>query len=235
MTGVATVIYLTDHGQTVTSAQQPGNSPGAVGGFDVQAGGENWFCAIDGGIARGTALNGAGVLWYSITGGSAQAACIIVPYFNWSGGQNTSNANPDIVVALTALDGSSRSLLWIEGGATPGATHDITPTGSPLFDSPNCVTVHFGHIAVFGKVSGVYKLLTSNDRGTTWVNRGTIASPGFIRCRRFDNSGAASGTDDGQLYLALSAGTIEYGRNWGVTMTPKPSVIANPTGLETVF
>lgn len=239
MTSVA-VIYLTDHGQTVVSVQQPGASPGALGGFDVQKAGENWFCAILNGVARGTTLNGAGTLWYSITGGSAQAICIIVPYYTWSGGLNTSNTHPDIIVALTALDGSSRSLLWIEGGATPGTIHNLTPVAGMVFDNPNCITVSYQHhIAVFGKVSGIYHLYTTYNQGGAWHDRGTLSSPSFLRDRRNDNRAAASASLKGQLYIASNS-ELGYSSKWasgagsiaGLFPRVPPFV---PTGLDTVY
>lgn len=235
---VVTVLYVTSHGLVVSGIQQPGNSPGSSGGFDVQRSGENWFVAIDGAVARGTALSGAGTTWYTITGG-VQAACIIVPYVTWSGTPNTSNTDPDIVVALTGADGSSRTLLWIEGGSSPGTVHDITPTGSPVFDNPNCVTVHFRHIACFGRISGVYHLFTSNDRGTTWVDHGADTTAAFIRCRRNDNTGSSSGTNQGQLYLAAHS-VVDWSSKWGVSagphndMWPRNTPFA-PTGLDTIF
>ena len=186
--------------------------PGTFGGFDIQRAGANSFAAANGKVYRATTLGGSYSAYYSITGG-VEAACIVIPYFNWAGTKQTSVTNPDIVVALTGLDGSSRSLLWIEGGATPGTVHDITPVASSIFDNANAVTVSYNHhIALFCKVSGVYKLYRTTNKGSTWTLVGTRTAPKFIRGRRNDNSASVSGSNKGQLFLADS--NMYYSSVW---------------------
>lgn len=212
--GNAAVSVSTDKGATYSTTQTVGTGPGSVGGFDVQRDGANSFGAAQNIVSRATTLGGAYSSYYSITGGSAQAACIVVPYFNWAGTRQTVAANPDIIVALTAVDGSSRSLLWIEGGATPGTVHDLTPVAGMTFDNANCVTVSYNHhIAVFGLVSGVYKLYTTTNQGGAWTNRGTLTTPTFLRDRRNDSRAVTSGTNKGQLYNA-SGSTMGYSSTW---------------------
>lgn len=215
--GNAGVALSTDYGASFAATLNVGDSPGSFGGFDVQRAGPNSFAAADAKVRRATTLGGAYSDYLAITGGSAQAACVVVPGSNWAGTRQTAATNPDIVVALTAADGSSRTLIWAEGGASVGTLHDITPTGSPVFDSANCVTVHYRHIACFGLISGVYHLFTSNNRGTTWVDRGAITDPHWIRCRRNDLTGATNGTNIGQLYLAEDGANVDYSSKWGAS------------------
>ena len=191
-----------------------GTTPGSVGGFDVQRVGANSFAASSGKVRRASTIAGAWGDYYAPTGG-VEAACIIIPYFNWAGTKQTDAAHPDIIVGLTGADGSSRTLLWIEGGATPGTVHDLTPVANYVFDNPNAVTVAYQHhIACMGKISSTYTLRTTNDQGATWINRGTLTSPMFIRTRRNDSRASVSGTNKGQLYVAQN-NVIEYSSTWG--------------------
>jgi hypothetical protein len=203
--------YSSDYGVTWGSELTIGTTPGSIGGFDVARASGVSYAAADQKVRKASALGGAYSDWYAITGG-AQAVCVIIPYFDWSGARQTTDSTPDAIIALNQLDGSSRSLLWVEGDGT--TVHDLTPVAGMIFDNPNCVTVSYNHhIAVFGKVGGVYHLYTTNDRGVTWVDRGTLTSPTFLRTRRNDDSGRASGTNKGQLYLA-SGSTIAYSSVW---------------------
>lgn len=212
--GGATVRYSSSYGIFWGGELLATTSPGSVGGFDTQRSGANSFAAAGGKVYRATALGSSYSAYYTITGG-VEAACIIVPYFNWSGAKQTAAANPDIIVGLTGADGSGRTLLWIEGGATPGTVHDLTPVANYVFDNPNAITVSYNHhIACMGKVSGVYTLRTTTDKGTTWISRGTLTSPNFIRTRRGDTTGQTSGTNKGQLYTAQN-NVIEYSSKWG--------------------
>lgn len=239
------VSYLTDYGATLSATQDVGSTTLTEGGFDVQRSGPNSFAAGKDAVYRATTLGGAYSSYYAITGGTAQAACIVIPYYNWAGNLQTSAANPDIIVGLTAADGSSRTLLWIEGGATAGTVHNLTPVASFLFDNPNAITVAYNsHIAVIGKVSGVYKLYTTNDRGATWVNRGTVTTPTFLRDRRNDTSAASSGTNKGQLYMVEgSPAVIDYSSFWAAGsgsppdagMWPRNMPTTDFTWLETIY
>lgn len=232
----AVVSCSPNYGATWNSPLAIGTSPGDVGGFDVQRAGANSFAAILDKVVRATQLGGAYVDYYSITGGTAQAACIIVPYFNWSGARQTAAANPDIIVALTAADGSSRSLLWIEGGATPGTVHDITPAAGLVFDHSDSVTVSYEHhIACIGWIDGTYKLYRTTNQGGAWTLVKTLSgSASFIRTRRNDSRAAASGTSRGQVYVADS--DVYYSSTW---LASGPYVRAQPATpivcLDTVF
>ncbi len=233
----AFVAHSSNRGTGWDAPMTLGSTPGFTGGFDVQRSGGNSFAAADQKIMRATTLGGAYSNYYSITGG-VQAVCIIVPWRTWAGADNTSNTNPDIIAAFNGADGSGRTLIWIEGGATPGTVHDITPTAGIVFDNANCVTASFEHhIAVFGKVGGVYKLYVTTNRGSTWTFIENLTSPTFIRCRRYDNSGAVSGTNKGQLYLCESGqNVIDYSSQWGNGgLSPKDPHLTTPLGFDTVF
>lgn len=213
--GGAAIQLSTDNGATFGGAISVGASPGDVGGFDIQRAGANQFAAAGGKVYRATTLGGAFSAYYTISGG-VEAACIVIPYFNWSGTKQTNATNPDIVVALTGVDGSSRSLLWIEGGATSGTVHDITPVASSSFDNANAVTISYNHhIALFCLVSSVYKLYKTTNKGVAWTLVGTRSAPQYIRGRRNDNSAAVSGSNRGQLYLADgSSGGMYWSSTW---------------------
>lgn len=203
LTGAA-VRYSTNNGSTWASELAAGTTPGSVGGFDAQRTGANTFVSTSAKVRRATSLGGAYSDYYSVTGG-ANPLCIVIPYYNWAGTSQVAATNPDIIVALDALDGSSRSLLWIEGGATAGTVHDLTPVAGIIFDNANCVTVSYNHhIMVFGKVSGVYKLYRTKNKGSTWSLVSSPTAPKYIRGRRNDGSATPSGANSGQLYLADS-------------------------------
>lgn len=216
---VSAVVASTDYGATWGTVRSFGSTAfpyGAVGGFDVQRAGANSFATASDGIYRATTLGGAYSSYYVPTG-SAIAACVIVPYYTWSGGNNMTATNPDILVGLDRADASSRTLLLIEGGATPGTVHDLTPVAGMTFNNPDAATILYSHhIACYGQVSGVYHVYTTNNQGSTWVDRGAVTSPTYLRCRRGDNSASVSGTNRGQLFC-LAAGILRYSPDWGVT------------------
>ncbi len=198
--GNAVAVLSNDYGATWETPLAVGSGMGN-GGFDVQRSGGNSFATAAGVVARATSIGGAYSNYYTITG-SAQAACIIVPYYNWAGTKQTDAANPDIIVGLYGVDGSGRSLLWIEGGATPGTVHDISSSSGFTFYNPNSITCRYEkNIAVFGLLSGVQKLHYTINKGTSWVDAKTLVGPSYIRCRRNDDVAAGSPAK-GQLYLA---------------------------------
>lgn len=234
--GSGAVVRLSvNNGLSWGSAVSVGTSPGSVGGFDVQRAGANSFAAAGGKVYRATTLGGAYSAYYTITGTPPEAACIVIPYFNWSGTKQTGATNPDIVIALTGADGSSRSLLWIEGGATPGTVHDITPVASSIFDNANAVTVSYNHhIALFCKVSGTYKLYRTTDKGSTWTLVESLSAPKYIRGRRNDNSAAVSGSNKGQLYLADS--NLYFSSKWASAAPSVRNVPGTPiVSLDTIY
>jgi hypothetical protein len=213
--GGAIVRYSSDYGESFAQEISVGSGASGATGFDTQRSGTNSFAACSGKIRRATTLGGAYSDYYAPTG-SAQATCVIVPYYKWGSTtvKNTNATNPDIVVGLSAADGSSRTLLWIEGGATPGTVHDITPVASYVFDSSNAITTSYGkYIAAIGKVSGTYTLRVSKTLGGagTWSNIATLTSPHFIRTRRNDGSAVRG---KGQLYVT-NGNAISYSGYWG--------------------
>lgn len=216
----ATVIYSSDYGATFAAALPIGGSggPGAIGGFDVQRSGANSFAAGNSAVYRATTLGGAYSSYYSTWLTSTQVAGLVVPYFTWGGSDNRAATDPDALAFLTAPDSGGRSALWLEGGAaSPSVVHDISPVAGMTFDNPNCATILYQHhLACFGYAGGVYHCYTSNDRGATWVDRGALTAPSWIRCRRGDNAAAVSGTNKGQIFL-LANGILRYSPDWGVT------------------
>lgn len=225
---VSSVVASTDYGATWGTVRAVGTTAypyGAMGGFDVQVDGANSFASASNGVYRATTLGGAYTLYYSPTG-SAKPTTVIVPYFNWAGTSQMAAANPDILVLFDLPDGSSRSGVWVEGGATPGTVHDLAVPAGLTFDNPDALTVLYAHhLACFGYVSGTLKIYTTNDQASTWVDRGAQTSLTYLRCRRGDNSASVSGTNKGQLF-ALANGVEKYAPDWGVTLKSR-----TPPGL----
>lgn len=218
------VRYSSDDGATFGTVLSVGTPPStSIGGFDVQRAGGNSFAASDSAIYRATTINGSYSSYYSITG-SVQAHCIIVPYVNWSGARQTAATNPDILVGLSAADGSSRTLLWIEGGATPSTVHDLTPVAGSSFDNPNAITCRYAsEIALFCNVSGAYKLYktTNANSGATWSLVKTLSAPKWIRCRRNDDRAVPNGQcyllDSNAWYTSVWYSSGPYVRTMPVT------------------
>jgi hypothetical protein len=226
-TGGSTVRYSSTNGATWGAEISAGSGAGTATGFDVAPASGVSYSAYSGGIAKASSLGGTYSPYYTITGG-VQAAAVIVPWYNWAGTSQTAAANPDIIVALTGLDGSSRSLLWIEGGATPGTVHDLTPVAGIVFDHPNAVTVSYNHhIACFGNVSGVPKLYRTTDKGSTWSLIKTLSAPQWIRGRRRDTTAKTSGTNKGQLYMA--DGNMWWSSLWDPPSASAPWIRNMPT------
>lgn len=159
-------------------------------------------------VRKATTLGGSYSDFISTTG--ANPVCCVIPWYtrNSTSAKNTTGSTPDVVVALDAADSGGGTLYWVSGA---GTKTDITPTAGMTFDSANCVTTSFGtYIAAIGKVSGVYKLYTSFNGGTSWTFRKNLTSPHFIRGRRKDSSALRA---KGQLYLT-NGDAIDYSGYW---------------------
>lgn len=230
-TGEATVRLTTDGGLTSSTLQNVGTVPsGNVGGFDVQLAGTVSYAAMAGKVRKATTLGGAYADFINTTG--ANPVCIIIPWYtrNSTTVKNTTTATPDCIVANDANDSDGAALYWVAGGT--GVKTSIQPVAGMTFDNPNCVTTSYGtHIAVFGKIAGVYHLYTSTNGGTTWTDRGVITSPGFIRGRRKDNRVATyGGGNHGQLYY-LNTGDMDYSYTWK-NGSPRTMPVATITGFD---
>lgn len=221
------VQYSSDYGGTFGGEIAVGDTPSLnIGGFDTQRSGGVSYAAYSGGVAKATSLGGGYSPWW--TSPSGDPTCIIQPYFRRnSSTRNTAVSNPDAVVATT-----TGKLYWIDGSTATET--DISPSGVTVFDDPNCVSTHFGgHIACYGSVSGTFHLFTSTNGGTSWTDRGAVGTPGFIRCRRKDESGAANGTNRGQLYLVRGDGY--YSSKWAGSGMFIRNMPVSMTGLETLW
>lgn len=229
----ARVRLSTDGGQTYGAFLVVGDSPGSIGGFDVQRAGNVSYAGAANEVCKATALGGTYSSWVNCTGANV-VACII-PYFirNSTTVKNTTTSTPDVIVALDQDDSDSGALYWIAGAT--GVKTDITPVSGMTFDNPNCITVSYGtHIAVFGLVGGVYKLYTSTDGGSTWTFRTNLTTPGFIRTRRSDTRAKAGG-NRGQLYVT-NGDAVSYSNQWaGGGIWPRTMPVAGMLGLETLW
>lgn len=234
----AAVITTTDSGATMGTEinVDSGDSPGAVGGFDLCRNSPTSYAAGKNKLRKATTVGGAYSDFYAITG-SANCVCACIPYFRWDGTTDQTEAgDPDVIIALDQLDGSSRSLIWVEGDGT--TVHDITPVGGIKFDSANCICLHSAGsnmIAVAGKVGGIGKIYVTIDRGTSWTvataDSGNVSAPTMIRARRENIT-----PERGQIYAAdPNVPTIWYSSHWGtVGLAPR----ATPSGIvviDTIF
>lgn len=236
LSGQAQTRFSSDYGVTFAASNYAGLTPvSGSGSMDIQRVGSNSFAGANQVVSRATTFGGIYSTYYSITG-SAQAAAIVVPYFTWSGALNTANANPDIIVGLNAADGSGRTLLWLEGGATVGTLHDLTPVASFLFSNPNSITCSYQHhIIVTGSVSAVAKCYRTTNRGSAWSLVSITGPVTFVRTRRNDNrASAGSGTDKGQCYI-MDNGSPGYTSTWAslgfYPRTPPVSL----SGFDTIY
>jgi hypothetical protein len=231
--GDASVVYSTDNGNTLSFPISVGATPGAVGGFDVSRSSGVSYAAADGGLYKASTLGGAYSLFYTITGGAQCVACCI-PYFDWDGVKQTTSSTPDVIIALDQLDGSSRSLIWVEGDGV--TLHNLTPTAGMTFSKSNCITSSYNHhIAVFGDVSGTDRLYITLNKGVGWTNVSALTSPTFIRCRRNDASAATSGSSKGQLYVMANS-VARYTSKWATNGTfPRNMPDNTLTSMDTVY
>lgn len=211
----AVVRYSNDYGATAGGIVVVGTPPGNVGGFDVQRAGPVSYAAVAGKVRKATTLGGAYADFINTTG--ANPVCIIIPWYarNSTTVKNTTTATPDFLVALDAADSDGGTLYWVAGGTA--VKTDITPTAGMVFDNANCITTSYGtHIAVFGKIAGVYHLYTSTNGGTSWTDQGTLTNPGFVRGRRLDNRVVTyGGGNHGQLYYT-TGNVMGYSYTWKV-------------------
>lgn len=200
----------TDGGINFGSPVSIGVSPGPVGGFDTQRAGTVSYAACAAKVRKATTLGGAYSDHTAYTG--ANPVCVIIPWYLWGfkdlAHLNTSNANPDYITALDQVDGDGGTLYLVDG--TTAVKTDVTPVAGITFDNANCITTMYGtHIAVIGKVSGVYKLYTSPDTGATWTLAATLGTATFIRGRRGDTRAFSDTTGvAGQLFVC--DGDVEY-------------------------
>lgn len=203
----AVVRSSTNNGSTFGSPVTVGATSATLG-FDISRNSATSYAACVAKVRKATSLGGAYSDFVAFSG--ANPVCVIVPYYRR--GSDTlsqiSDSDPDFVAALDGPDGAGGTLYWVDGAS--GTKHNITPAAGMIFDNPNCITTHYGtHIAVFGKVSGVYKLYTSENAGATWTLVTTLTAPSFIRGRRTNPYSTR-----GQIYLADN-GSLYYSSHWG--------------------
>lgn len=232
--GDIAVATSTNHGTTWGSPQLAGTHT-SISGFDVQPSSSNSFVGAANGVYRATTLGGAYASYYAPSN-SAIPVCVIVPYFNWAGVSQVSAVYPDIIIGLDRADLSSSTLLWIDGGATAGTVHNITPVAGLVFSNSNAITISYNHhIMVFGKVAGVAKIYRSTDKGTTWSLVSSGGTPTFIRTRRQDTrAGAGPGTNKGQCFIT-NGGVPGYTSIWAASGFKPRTIPFSATGLETIW
>lgn len=207
----ANVRYSGDYGATTSATIDAGTSPGPLGAFDLLRIGTASLAAAAGQVKIATTLGGS---YSNAAGGtlsSGNPVSLAVPFRRLPHGARQDNATDiDYVVGGSAI--ISSSCLWFVDGTT-GTKTSINPVASAVCIGPNLLTIWqtsaVCKLAVVVNVSGVYKLYTSLNGGTSWTFRRNVSNPIYLRCRRYD----ANGT---QLYL-LDGATLYVSSNWGVS------------------
>jgi hypothetical protein len=205
----STVRFSDDNGATFGDAVDLGDGIG-IGGFDTQRSGSVSYGSITEAVLKASTLGGAYSAFAAFTG--ANPTCVIIPYYrrNSITVKQTSASDPDVLVGLDQADSDGGSLYFVDGATA--TKHNITPVAGAIFDNPNAVSIYYGkYIAATPKVSGVYKLYTSNDAGSTWTFRENLTTPHFVRGRRGDTS-ILQGY--GQLYVT-NGNSVDYSRKFG--------------------
>lgn len=228
--------YSSDYGATWAGAEPVGDSPGTVGGFDVQAAGNIVYASATEKVRKATTPGGPYIDFAAFVG--ANPVCVVTPWYKQNSITllNTSTSTPDCVVALDTADGDGGSLYWVDGATA--AKDDITPTAGMIFDSANCITTFYGkNIGVIGKVSGVYKYYYSLNGGTTWTAGSTLTAPTQLRTRRRDNIRKSGSPASGQIYIA-DPDTILYSSKWGSNSIASNTRVLPASGItmfDTVY
>lgn len=206
--GDSVTALSSNDGATFSAPVRIGGASNTIMGFDVSRNSATCYATCYGKVRKATSLGGSYSDFAAFTG--ASPVCAIVPYFRRGSdtADQTAASDPDVVVALDGVDSGGGTLYWVNG--TTGVKTNITPVPGIIFDNPNCITTHYGtHIAVFGKVSGTYRLYASTNAGATWTLVKVLTSPTFIRGRRTNPY-----TTRGQIYLADN-GSMWYSSHWG--------------------
>lgn len=211
-----------------------GATPGSVGGFDVQRSGSVSYAACANKVRKATSVSSPSYADFVATTG-ANAVCVVIPYYEWGyrdlAHKNTTTSTPVMAMALDQADSDGGTLYRVSGA---GTKTDITPVAGMTFDNSGCITTLYGtHMAVFGKVSGVYKLYVSTDIGSgdTWTLAESPTTPEMIRVRRNDTS-ARSGGNKGQLFLLNNGPKMDYSSTWASTGTSPHTIAFSATGID---
>lgn len=228
----AAVSLSTDAGTSFGVAIPVGTVLSGQGGFDVQRAGSVSYAAASGAVYKATILGGT----YSshTTYGSSAPVCVIIPYYRRGSttSSQTAVSDPDYIVALSTADTGTSTLYFVDGATA--TKHDITPVAGITFSHPDCLTIRYGtEILVWGTVSGVEKLYSSQNGGTSWTFVSNIASAGKIRCRRNDNRVPPAG----QAFLVQGAtSVVDYSSKWYTNaLYPRNMPVSDIISLDSVW
>lgn len=205
--GDANVAASSDDGATWATPIDLGTSPGSVGGFDVQHDGTVSYAAIQGAVKKASTLGGSYSGYASF---GANPILIEMPWGTKNSRSPNGGPNPEVIVGLDAPD-SGKTLLWFVGGSPV----DITPViggypGIPV--GANCLCTWLGiYIALIATFGSSQRLVTSNDGGAHWQDKGPIDA-NYLRLRRLART-------PGQLYAA--GDIFDYSPDFGYTLVGK--------------
>jgi hypothetical protein len=217
--------YSTDYSATFATLEVIGIAPGLFSGMDTQKIGSVVLAGATGQVMKATS-GGAWAAYGDPMPALAQPSCIVIPRYK-SGGASNSGSTPDYIVASNALTAGNESVWYVSSAGT--VFTDLTPLIGgqyALAVSEDCIAasykVYNRYSALFN-FGGTVKLLTSVNAGSSFTDRGAVASDAVMVCYR---NGDASGN---QIFVANgSSGIIVSPSHGSNLLTGKQSPSSDP-------
>jgi hypothetical protein len=167
---------------------------GGAGGFDAQKVGAVSLAADAGDVYRATTFGGAYSL-YATMPASSTARKLWIPRYQFGG--STANDGSDVqFLVASRVDGGTNEYLWKVTAA--GATFtNITPQVGADYGRVSNIGAEQGPlmpwqsgniIAAALQFGANIRLVTSNNAGTSWTDRGTLTTGYQVKMRRGDTS-----------------------------------------------
>ncbi len=224
--------YSEDYGVTFEAAQEIENGASAILGFDIAKVGT----AVLAGATGQVRIANDGSAW-SDYGDPLPTdfvpTSIWIPRYELGSTTvfNNGTSSPEYIVFSSIEDGDGETMYRVESGGT--VFTPITPTISAVKGvavGTDCIAMPFKSGAVIAAVAdfgGDTHLITSDDTGATWDDRGQVADDAlYIRFRRGDISLL-------QLFLANGTTDVTVSPSGGVNLIAKQSpTLTQLIGIE---
>lgn len=236
-----TIRMSSDHGLTFNVGVDTGGD--TPKGFDVELAGDVSFVGCKDGVYHATTLGGSYSLYKACTGANVVCCHIPTDRIGFYDFDQTSESDPDVIIALSTVDSDGGCLYVIDG--ITGDKINITPPGMTGFSGGKCVTSYGGtHIEVYGTGSTGTELWVNKNSGdlSYWVKIVNLTSPHQLSKRISDRSfiketGTIATITDilGQIFLAEN-GAIDYsskmGYNWISSHYPRTMPVTGIDGFD---